>query len=600
MRPHLLLLLLAAARLTVVVVVVSAASDPDVTQLLRASLGGCPAQTGAGLGFLAALPDQHYCEDAVTRLGLQMAEDEDGEPYEMQVNFHDTPPFPGCFYNVTSERAFYWEGISGLSEEPDQPPVSFRAHCDVDDNGCRVLCQLPQCTHDQGDRTNAQVCGCGHMDETKIFQTAIVTCGGNSSAGQYCRIDENVGGVCSRTFQCQLQVDGACAAKMSKAARFDKLSNGQRDANAGEQTKTQCQCGKNVCKISANESAPRADRQNYCYRSRSQCSHDPDQFSEYPLVRRETCAVTPGLSSVAEAAECVAAVKRRYPHVRRVRLKRPSQMNTIDVHDDNYPPQGCSMTAAQHSGSGCGGSDAACESDGACMCAIYYQATGVSRNTDCSEEFGCLCKFEGAPCPKHRGREPNTRACLCGSEAICTGSSGLYCLSSDDGYRGRCSSEPKERSCTDPSKLGRSFMPTPHSATGCEICKVGKYGNQLGTRCLLCPRGMYQDEEGHEECVPCSEGNEDGEAINLCTHVVGATTSFADNLQELVPLVDEDDAFITAAPKDGAPPKDIDDNIAYPIYAVCSALILSILLVHRNCPRKFKSLDLVFARSHCK
>ncbi len=147
-------------------------------------------------------------------------------------------------------------------------------------------------------------------------------------------------------------------------------------------------------------------------------------------------------------------------------------------------------------------------------------------------------------------------------------------------------------------------MPQPHSAKGCQTCRPGFYGNQIGTRCLLCPRGTYQNEEGARQCKSCADVSDSSEAIQTCMSVVGSAASWdGQNLNTVVPNISNLPSKPTVmhqAPSDDWTKGTMPETTSFIVYGVACALITCVLLAHRNCPRKFKALDLVFAQAHCK
>ena len=329
----------------------------------------------------------------------------------------EEPPYPGCFYNETTEQAYFLASATPdrfLQQddergdpgdiESDVPAVSFRSVCGIDGSECEVLCKLPRCTKTSGADPNANTCACGDA-------TASIECGSGTDAGPYCQETHTIAGddtlanpTCSQIPFCRRVVDGECLGVIPTA-------EGRRDMFNNEETteSDRCQCGTSICHLGDQGLNTFRKKQNFCHRARSACSTDPDVFAAYLWKRTDKCH-TSGLQDISDDSNedrsaCISGLKSQHSWVRRVKLKTPFDMN-ISLDSDEYPPIGCSLTEDQENGEGCG-LDLDCANDDTCMCAFYYPYDNAARDSDCSHEYSCLCRFEGPPCPKNRGKEQN-------------------------------------------------------------------------------------------------------------------------------------------------------------------------------------------------
>ena len=137
----------------------------------------------------------------------------------------------------------------------------------------------------------------------------------------------------------------------------------------------------------------------------------------------------------------------------------------------------------------------------------------------------------------------------------------------------------------------------------CSACMAGQYSSK--NRCLLCPKGFYNDQVKQDECKVCDAAG--GEEV--CAAVPGATS------QTRGATLPEDYLFVTNSSLssiDAVIVTDLDDretkigkkdekmkgSTKYAWYFSLSIPPLSIVILHRYLPLWFKNLDLLFAGSN--
>jgi hypothetical protein len=151
----------------------------------------------------------------------------------------------------------------------------------------------------------------------------------------------------------------------------------------------------------------------------------------------------------------------------------------------------------------------------------------------------------------------------------------------------------------------------------CEDCPQGYKGDENGESCILCPVGFYQDQKAQQTCKACTTSE-------MCALSPGATSDAAttkpEGLTLRVPTSNDDSAndfgaadttdtssdattttttdtsnidkgFSSFADQTGVQPERLAT------YILCAFLGLLVILLHRKCPDKIKSLDL-FSDKH--
>ena len=115
----------------------------------------------------------------------------------------------------------------------------------------------------------------------------------------------------------------------------------------------------------------------------------------------------------------------------------------------------------------------------------------------------------------------------------------------------------------------------------CKDCKQGFYGNGKGTKCIACPIGFYQPNEGQFNCLECT--------TRRCNSIKAAA-----DLSNRLPMNITNDIRKNVIP---------DNSNPFPVaiiivYVSLSSSILLIICSHRLCPHCFKNLDFMFSGDH--
>ena len=145
------------------------------------------------------------------------------------------------------------------------------------------------------------------------------------------------------------------------------------------------------------------------------------------------------------------------------------------------------------------------------------------------------------------------------------------------------------------------------SKSSCEQCLVGKYGAD-GLKCLLCPKGFYNDQVAQQECKVCdaAAGGDD-----ICAVLPGATSQAegGDTLSEeymfmaninssLIDAVNVTNLYDGEKNKIGEKDEKMKVSTKYAWYFSLSIPPMSIVILHRYLPLCFKNLDILFAGSN--
>ena len=195
----------------------------------------------------------------------------------------------------------------------------------------------------------------------------------------------------------------------------------------------------------------------------------------------------------------------------------------------------------------------------------------------------------------------------------------LSCENIKPGYITATSLDPKNHDngaedCLDPKTINSGFLcksayrpinskSEPNSDDDCEACPIGYYGNDEAQSCFLCPTGSFQDTVAQKKCTKC----------DTCSTFMPGATSKTDSLQtaslptEFAFAQDNNnngEGNITGAVSIymNADPEKISDGLLYStstaIMVLLGLIALTVVLMHRYLPMRFKEADLLFAGFH--